>query len=167
MTSTAQTPAKITADMNLSTITIILALIGTVFSAGFGLGIKYEESNSKISKAEMQSTLAQTQVKLASSENNVEQLKIANSQLKISEQKLQEDIIQKGLSIANLNTQANRTNNCEFLHAQIKAAQIELRANGIGVWEAGPTLKNKISDENVALGRRIAAYTQQLSSCSK
>lgn len=167
MVTTNQSRGQLIVDLNIPTMAAIIGIVSSLFGGGLWLGTQYAESNSKISKAEMQTTLSQLQTKLTNTENSLEQLKISNAQLKNSEQKLQEDVIQKGLLIVNLNTQANRANNCEFLHAQIKAAQNEIKANGFGVWEAGQTLKNKISDDTVALERRITAYTQQLSTCSK
>lgn len=139
-----------------------------VLGAGFAAGLKYQESQSNVTIAEAKGSLAQSQAKLEVAQNRAEQLSALLPQWQSAYQKLQSELAQQQRTVASLAAQLGRSNNCTFIHEQIKATQTLIEhPGGIRVFDVSEESKAKEKERVASLQRRLDGYQQQLGTCNK
>jgi chaperonin cofactor prefoldin len=170
-------PDRLTTSQLLDCFTVAhwRALIGSVFvclttvaGAGYWVGQRFEESQSLANHAELRGTIAQLQAKLEASQLRSETFESSNLQLRENNQKLQEELSQKNVERSHLLAQVERSNNCSFIHEQIRATRIEMNGTGsMVVFEATKEWEEKQKTRRAVLEKRIEGYQKQLGTCNK
>ena len=80
----------------------------------------------------------------------------------------QEELSQKNVERSHLLAQVERSNNCLFIHEQIRATRIEMNGTGsMVVFEATKEWEEKQKTRRAVLEKRIEGYQKQLGTCNK
>ena len=139
------------------------AASAALLGAGFTAGLKYQENLSNVTIAELKGNLGQTQAKLESINGKIEQFNDANTKLRDENGQLTEVLGKRNAQIEDLTAKVGSTNNCAFIHKQIKSLEDELSHVGdYEIFGKSQELEQKNLARRQSLEQIIARYVERL-----
>lgn len=166
--TTSQFFGSFTAKHWVAAIAFPWSVISLTAYGGYWAGQKLAEAQSLAQQAELKGTIAQLQAKLEVVQSSNAALVKENVGWRDDQQKLQNLLAQRNAEVAKLSAQLGRTNNCTFIHEQIRAvtAEIDRRGNRF-VFDASGDWHARQKENNALLEKRLEGYKQQLGACNQ
>ncbi|QCG47185.1 hypothetical protein [Aeromonas schubertii] len=143
-------------------------VLSTIAGGAFWVGQKLTEAQSLLQQSELKGALTQLQTKLEVAHSQVESLVNENAQLHKENKALESIVKQKDEKISNLIVSLNQTDNCKFIHEQIRATLVEINSTGgIVVFNNDEHWEEKQKIRRAMLEKRLEGYQLRLGSCNK
>lgn len=131
----------------------------TVCGLGFTAGLKYEESQANLKQAELNVVLGMVQAKLETVQGKVQGLSEVNGKLSQNYNQLLDILNSRNAQIEQLSAHVRSTDNCAFIHQQIRSMEQEIKFGGVGVVFGGTSeLEEQYRVRRVSLEQRLAGY---------
>jgi hypothetical protein len=156
----SQIVGALTAKQLAAITTVTFAVFGALASGGFWLGQQFAESRAAVQQAKLEGANAQLQAKLEGSEVRIQLLSQTNEQFKDAGEWLERLLEQKTQEVNKLAADLGRSNNCGFIHQQIRLTLDEMRTK----WRMDPEAEQA---RRGILEHRLAEYQRQLGTCNK
>lgn len=142
--------------------------VGAIAGAGYWVGHKITVTQSAVEIVELKGNVSQLQVRLETNQSRIEMLSGSIAKLEKANQELLSTVSQKNGEATQLTAQLSKSQNCAFVHDQIRATRHEIaNLNGMGVWEHSRTGEEKQNAQIAVLEKRLGGYQLQLGICNK